>query len=265
VLKDFERYQPSTAPVLFVPLRGLERRLCGQPVTRAAYHRTMQAEQLFVQTLQEIADKLSDNPSDYELLKVAGLLRPVLIDRPSPLLDRAGAAANMDVEFRVVKPGPLPISPELDAAWAKYLAVHPNTNRINYAVHVRGNLLSGEATEPGDQVVDLTRADFLDHGIVVFQDEYYSVDSVLRLAANSLGGIHHDGGAPNWNPQAEKLRPHMEGAQMYGRSMLGWHVSLVADCTLRTCKPLVERLTQLGLYSPPSSEWKWSGGQVTTT
>ena len=38
----------------------------------------MHVEQLFVETLIDIDRKLRSNPSEYELLKVAGLLRPIL-------------------------------------------------------------------------------------------------------------------------------------------------------------------------------------------
>ena len=40
----------------------------------------MKVEQLFVETLIDNDRKLRSNPSDYELLKVSGLLRPILLD-----------------------------------------------------------------------------------------------------------------------------------------------------------------------------------------
>ena len=40
----------------------------------------MKVEQLFVETLIDIDRKLRSNPSDCELLKVSGLLRPLLLD-----------------------------------------------------------------------------------------------------------------------------------------------------------------------------------------
>ena len=80
----------------------------------------MQVEQLFIETLVDVDRKLANNPGEYELLKVAGLLRPLLLET---LLDDASAAAGLDVRFRVVKAGPPPISPEekqdLDARWGK--------------------------------------------------------------------------------------------------------------------------------------------------
>jgi hypothetical protein len=42
----------------------------------------MQVEQLFVETLIDIDRKLRNNPSEYDLLKVSGLLRSILLDDP---------------------------------------------------------------------------------------------------------------------------------------------------------------------------------------
>ena len=67
----------------------------------------MKVEQLFVETLIDIDQKLRSNPSDYDLLKVSSLLRPILLDNP-PLLDAASAATSLRAKFRVVKPGPVP-------------------------------------------------------------------------------------------------------------------------------------------------------------
>jgi hypothetical protein len=46
----------------------------------------MQVEQLFVETLIDMNKRLSDNPSEYDLLRVSGLLRQILIDKKN-LLD----------------------------------------------------------------------------------------------------------------------------------------------------------------------------------
>jgi hypothetical protein len=87
----------------------------------------MRVEQLFVETLIDIDQKLRGNPREYDLLKVSGLLRPILLEK---LLDDASAAAHLDVKFRVVKPGPPPPLPpevqrEIAEAWAKLLASGP--------------------------------------------------------------------------------------------------------------------------------------------
>jgi len=91
---------------------------------------------------------------------------------------------------------------------------------------------------------------------LTLNDIQYSVESVLRVAANSLGGTHNDG-KPNRNPEAEELRQYMEsgGAQWFGRSMPSAFVFEIAGCTLRACEPLANELARLGLYTPAVSEW----------
>ncbi|TVY01524.1 hypothetical protein FPV58_12975 [Mycolicibacterium porcinum] len=220
----------------------------------------MKIEQLFVETLIDIAHKLRSNPSEYDLLKVAGLLRPILLEN---LLDDASAAASVDVRFRVVKPAPPTVPPELqrqmDEAWAKVRETRPDVKPVTVAVAVGGNFLSDDPAFPGDVVVELPRKEFLKHGIIIYNDEDYTVEHVVRVAANSLGGIHNDG-KPNQNKRSEELRNYMQGSNMCGRSMLGWYVSQIAECTLRACEPVADELARLELYVPYSSDWEWSIG-----
>lgn len=214
----------------------------------------MKVEQLFVETLIDIEQKLSSNPSEYQLLKVSSLLRQILLEN---LLDDASAATSMVAKFRVVQPNPYQPSAELDKSWAAMHAAHPETERVNVGVGLQGGLMRGEPSEPGEQVLELTRKDFLAHPIgLTLNDVQYSVESVLRVAANSLGGTHNDG-KPNRNPEAEELRQYMEsgGAVWFGRSMPSAFVFEIAGCTLRACKPLADELARLGLYTPAVSEW----------
>lgn len=220
----------------------------------------MQVEQLFVESLIDMNRKLSGNPSEYDLLKVSSLLRPILLEN---LLKDASAATGLDAKFRVVKSGPPPIPQEVqkqvDEAWAKFLATNPDVQRVEYAVSIRGDLLTGVPSQPGDQVLELGHEDFLAHGIIVYMDTDYTVEHALRVAANSLGGTHNDG-KPNRNKDSERLRQYMEGSTTFGRSLPAWYIAQIAECTLRACLPLANKLTELGLYSGTPSEWKWSRG-----
>jgi hypothetical protein len=218
----------------------------------------MKVEQLFVETLIDIRQKLSSNPTEYHLLKVSSLLRQILLEN---LLEDASTATSMEAKFRVVKPKPYQPSAKLDESWAAMRAVHPEAERVNIGAGVRGGLMSGEPSDPGDQVLELARTDFLAHPIgLTLNDVQYSVESVLRVAANSLGGTHNDG-EPNRNKAAEQLRQYMEsgGAQWFGRSMPSAFVFEIASCTLRACQPLADELARLGLYSPAVSEWALDG------
>jgi hypothetical protein len=96
--------------------------------------------------------KLRSNPSEYDLLKVSGLLRPILLDKP-PLLDTASTAASLDVKFRVVKPGPEQIDAEwqkyVDAQWAKLHATRPEVKRVKRRRGTTLGSLDGRKKRPG--------------------------------------------------------------------------------------------------------------------
>lgn len=218
----------------------------------------MRVEQLFVETLIDISQKLNNNPTEYHLLRVSGLLRQILWEN---LLKDASAATSLEAKFRVVTPKPYQPSAQLDQSWAAMHAVHPETKRVNLAVGLRGGLLSGEPSEPGDQVTEVSRQDFLAHPVgITLSDVEYSVKSVLLVAANSLGGTHNDG-EPNRNKEAEELRQYMEtgGSEFFGRSMPAAFIFEIACCTLRACKPVADELARIGLYKPAVSEWVWKG------
>lgn len=218
----------------------------------------MHVEQLFVETLIDISQKLNNNPTEYHLLKVSALLRQILWEN---LFDDASAAAGLAAKFRVIKPKPYAPSAKLDESWAAMHAVHPETKRVDLGFGLRGGLLSGEPSQPGDQVAELSRKDFLAHPVgITLSDVEYSVKSVLLVAANSLGGTHNDG-KPNHNKEAEELRKYMEteGSSLFGGSMPAAFVFEIACCTLRACQPLADELARLGLYTPAVSEWVWKG------
>ena len=61
----------------------------------------MQVEQLFVETLIDIRQKLNSNPTEYHLLRVSSLLRQILLEN---LLEDASTATSLEAKFRVVKP-----------------------------------------------------------------------------------------------------------------------------------------------------------------
>lgn len=157
------------------------------------------------------------------------------------------------MKFRVVKPAPPSIPPEVQS----YLdSLPPTAPRPVMTFSYRGDLLTGEPQFPGDVVLDLARKDFLNHELIISTDNHYTVQNVLRVAANSLGGIHW--GETNRNPRSEELRKYMEGTTWFGRSMPAAIVFEIGRCTLRACHPLIQELARLGLYFVAPSEWKWS-------
>ena len=165
------------------------------------------------------------------------------------------------MKFRVVKPGPPPTPPEVQSRFDSYLAVLPPDAPLPLmGFSYRGDVLTGEPQWPGDQVLELARKDFLKHELVTWNDNHYTVENVLRVAAHSLGGIHW--GETNWHPRSEELRQFMEGATWMGRTLPAAIIFELARCTLRACYPLAQELARLGLYSGAPSEFKWSRDAV---
>jgi hypothetical protein len=200
----------------------------------------MQVEQLFVETLIDIDQKLGGNPSEYQLLRVSGLLRQILLDKKN-LLEPASAATALTAKFRVVKPGPLPIPPGVRSHLDSYYAsMPPDAPRPFVGFGYRGDVLRGERQWPGDQVLDLAREDFLAHEIITSNGSDYTVENVLRVAANSLGGVHLS--ETNHDQRSEELRRYMEGSMLFGRSMPAAMIFEIATCTLRACYPLAQEL-----------------------
>jgi hypothetical protein len=109
---------------------------------------------------------------------------------------------------------------------------------------------------PEDQVVELARRDFLKHaGILIYQDCPYRGERAAgcgeQLGWNPLG-------SGNWDARSEELRKYMADSMWLGGPPPAAMMGTIADCTLRTCKPLADELTRRGLYAPASSEWVWS-------
>ena len=209
----------------------------------------MRVEQLFVETLIDINQKLASNPANTSW-RVSGLLRQILIDK-KPLLEPASAAASLEPKFRLVKPGPPPIPPDvqrqIDDAWDKYIASllpdAPVPQKVSIAFSMRGDLLSGIASQPGDKVLELAKKDFLSYPIVTWMDKDYTVENVLRVAANSLGGVHLS--ETNHDPPSQELRDYMEGSQM-----------LAGPCPPGTCSTLPS--AHCGLVSRWQTNWPHS-------
>ncbi len=146
----------------------------------------------------------------------------------------------------------------MDEAWARLHATRPDVKRVDIAVSIRPDLLTGNPSQLGDQVVELARKDFLKHGgVLIYNDYEYTMENILRVAANSLGGIHW--GPTNWDQRSEELRQYMEGSVWFGRPLPAAMIAEIARCTLRACKPLADELTRLGLYSSAFSEWMAGG------
>lgn len=146
---------------------------------------------------------------------------------------------------------------QMDDAWAKLHETRPDIKRVDCAFAIRGGLLTGEPTDPGDQIVMLARQQFLKHPIGITLDDIdYSVEDALNVVAHSNGGVHYS--AANNNPRAEVLRQRMEGATWFGRPMAPAMMFEISRCTLAACARLAGALTARGLYVPGTSEWVWS-------
>ena len=96
-------------------------------------------------------------------------------------------------------------------------------------------------------MVELARRDFLKHaGILIYQDCPYRGERAAgcgeQLGWNPLG-------SGNWDARSEELRKYMADSMWLGGPPPAAMMGTIADCTLRTCKPLADELTRRGLYA----------------
>ena len=131
----------------------------------------MDADDLFLATLDDLASRASAGRSTYDVLQIAGLLRKLLLD-DTRLVDAVNRSRRVKYRFRANE-RQAPGDPSL-VFWSIQDGLDPDT-----AAPFRTN-----------NVRDLTRDKFLAVTIIVVRGERLTVADVLRYLANVAGAVH---------------------------------------------------------------------------
>jgi hypothetical protein len=129
------------------------------------------ADDLFLATLDDLAARASAGRSAYDVLQIAGLLRKLLLD-DTRLVDAVNRSRRVKYRFRTNERQP-PGDPSVDF-WSIQDGLDPDT-----AAPLRTN-----------NVRDLTRDQFLAVTIIIFRGERLTIADVLRYLANIAGAVH---------------------------------------------------------------------------
>lgn len=172
-------------------------------------------EYLFVRTLGELRDQLHTRPSDdYKHATLAALLRKLIVDGGSSLVDLANREVRLQIRFTL------------------YHDPWPQSEPGTYVLSIVRVAPPREA--PPDKLRVVTREDLLRHIVEVNGDVEVTVKDLILYGANVRGGIH--AGAPRGAAQETLLA----GREPYG-----------TDASSLNLLPLSQIATVVGLGLSP--------------
>ena len=125
----------------------------------------MDVDRLFLETLDDLEARIREDASEYDLLRVAALLRELLVDE-SRLVDQVNRASKVAPRFRLrVK------TPDPENEFEFWLGLDP----------------SAEVDVP---ILELDLKELLRSSVVFLPSSRITVLQVITLAANVRGGVH---------------------------------------------------------------------------
>lgn len=131
----------------------------------------LELNQIFIETLNDLEDKIKNSPNEYKVLRASALLRQLIGEGGSSLVNQVNKKEEIKLKFRIAgksdKEFPMP----------EFLKIKGILWRFIY---------------PGKNVAthDLSQADFLQYPILVYYGEEFSVINAIRTTAHILGGVH---------------------------------------------------------------------------
>lgn len=131
----------------------------------------MDADQLFVQTLKDLAARSAPGATEYDLLQTAALLRRLLLDGSASLVHQVNRTRRQEVRYRANRRAP-PSDPA-PTFWAIQDGFDPDT------------------AVPGlshPEALDLDQ--LLNAPLMLMGGQILSVREVIRYVANVAGGVH---------------------------------------------------------------------------
>ena len=176
----------------------------------------MDAEELFIHTLQDLEQRMATS-DEYMILMSAALLRKLLVDG-GRLMDQANRTYRLKLRFRIsdVSPFEKLILEENPIFWSIEDALDPE---------------SPFAYKP----FDATRDQFLGRRIMRFNGHWITVGDVIDQLANVEGAVH------SGDPDTDRQRAIQAAGKFYSRAGLPGIVSqvrLLGRITVRGLNPL---------------------------
>ena len=182
----------------------------------------MSAEELFIRRYDDLVTGLGAR-DDYELLKVAAVLRQLLLDE-QPLVHQANTTARLRLRVRVNaahSPDDLPVKP---------------------SVHLMGLGLDPTSFTTAGGTEDLTIDQFLRCVLMTGDDVEVTVRDVIKHAANKAGGVHYD---ERRSDEAEELDAIVAKLSALGVHALAITLQTIARVTITSLAPLRRALVRL--------------------
>lgn len=183
---------------------------------------------LFVETLNDLHEKLQGVPSAYTVMRVAALLRQLLLDGES-LLSQAQAQVKHKSKVRVIFQ--IALGGEYER---QILALHP----LFWAV---ADGLDPDTSGVSKPIRQVQLPELLSSRIMIIGIHEYSVKDVIRQLAHVEGGIHAG------SPENEKERILTESAQQIavgGYAPAAAAVRAVGRVVCKGLKPLKDQLEE---------------------
>ena len=183
-------------------------------------NRTLDAKQLFLARCNQI-ESIVDSPHEIDVLDLSGKLRQLLADRHSLL--SAANTIKIPLEFWVN-----------DMEWEKFEAFG-----FQFGIMPDGldPYISG-SREP--TAIKLNLQQFLAHPVIFYFGQKLTVLDVIKYAANSAGGVHHD---PTPRSEYRSLAELHRDLSINGLPGSTQILRSIAKVTLRSLDPLIRQLT----------------------
>jgi len=178
--------------------------------------------ELFVRRFDELVDGLRAR-DDFELLKVASVLRSLLIDERA-LIHQVNAELRHKIRFRVNDVGTIEDVPIRPDVLFHGVNLDPATVRIESGIK------------------ELTLAKFLKQSVIEAEDTTVTIRDVIKFAANKAGGVHFD---PKRTNEEKRLDRVVDRLSALGVHSLGIALQTISRITLVALRPLREAIVRL--------------------
>jgi hypothetical protein len=129
---------------------------------------------LFINTLDELAQRTVMGAPEYDVLMSAGLLRKLLLDGGNSLMDQVNRERRLQLTFAIC------VSSEFERALR---AMTPTAWSL-------GDGLDPQTTAVDAEVEHVKRDRFLARTVMIANGVEYSVHDVIKTAANVVGAVH---------------------------------------------------------------------------